>query len=90
MVWILENHLILLNNYFLDVRGQNKKARHIEISSHLKKLQVPCAALLETRVKVGNKDRVRKVFGLGWQWYDNYSQHSNGRIWLMWKEVLWI
>lgn len=68
-----------------NVRGLNKKARHLEISAHLKNLLVPCVALLETRVKSSNAGKIRKVFGAHWCWIDNYTYHVNGRIWIMWK-----
>ncbi|XP_058768386.1 uncharacterized protein LOC131642116 [Vicia villosa] len=69
-----------------NIMGLNKRARHVEIGAHLKRLQINCAALLETRVKKNKADEIRKRFGNKWNWLDNYSDHSNGRIWIMWEE----
>lgn len=68
-----------------NVRGLNKKSRHNEIWAHLKTLGVSCIALLETKVKKNNATKVRQIFGHDWDWLDNYDNHPNGRIWLMWK-----
>ncbi|XP_058776813.1 uncharacterized protein LOC131651162 [Vicia villosa] len=68
-----------------NVRELNKKERHLEIKAHLKRLQVPCMALLETKVKENNAARIRQTFGNDWDWIDNYDYHPNGRIWVMWK-----
>lgn len=48
------------------VRGLNKRAIHIEIGAHLRNVQVSCVAMLETRVKMNNANKVRKVFGINW------------------------
>lgn len=42
-------------------------------------------ALLETRVKAHNKDRVVKKFGNSWSWVHNYEASSRGRIWIAWN-----
>lgn len=68
-----------------NIRGLNKKARYIEIGAHLKTLNVSCVALLETQVKRNNANKMRHVFGNNWKWFDNYDDHPNGRIWIMWK-----
>lgn len=50
-----------------NVRDLNKISRHlIEIAAHLKKLQVSCVALQETRVKRDNAEKIRKKFGSRW------------------------
>lgn len=68
-----------------NVRRLNKRATHLEIKAHLKSLQVPCMALVETKVKYNNVVRIRKVFGNDWDWTNNYTNHPNGRIWVMWN-----
>lgn len=45
-----------------NVRGLNKRARHIEIGAHIKNMQVSYVAMLETRVKLNNVNKIRKVF----------------------------
>lgn len=68
-----------------NVRGINKEARHKEVCSYLHSFDVPIVALLETRVKKHNADRIRSKFGNKWEFADNYTHHDNGRIWLMWN-----
>ncbi|XP_058756016.1 uncharacterized protein LOC131629234 [Vicia villosa] len=72
-----------------NVRGLNKHARCLEVGAHLKKLQVSCLALLETRVKINNSKIVRKRLGFDWEFIDNYEHHINGRIWLAWNPNIW-
>lgn len=66
-----------------NVRGLNKIARHNEIGAHLGNMKVSCVAMLETRVKENNANKVRRVFGVNWNWIDNYEHHLNGIIWVM-------
>lgn len=68
-----------------NVRGLNKRARHIEIGSHLRKMEVSCVALLETRVKENNANKIMRILGNNWSWTNNYEHHINGRIWIIWK-----
>ncbi|XP_058771902.1 uncharacterized protein LOC131645245 [Vicia villosa] len=72
-----------------NVRGLNKSARYLEVGVHLKKMQVSCLVLLETRVKIGNSESIRKKLGLNWSYSDNYEYHVNGRIWLGWDPNVW-
>lgn len=69
-----------------NIRGLNKAVKFCEIDSHLTELNVSVAALLETRVKKDNKDRVRKRLGRNWCYLDNYDKHDNGRIWALWND----
>lgn len=66
-----------------NVRGLNKATRHMEIGSRLRKLKCACVALLLTRAKKTNAERIRNKLGK-WSSVDNYSNHDNGRIWLLW------
>ncbi|CAK8574902.1 unnamed protein product [Lathyrus sativus] len=68
-----------------NVRGINKQARHREISSYISTFSVPICALLETKVKQNNADKIRKSFGPNWKFEDNYEHNSNGRICILWK-----
>lgn len=68
-----------------NVRGLNKRIRHLEIRAHLKNLHVPCIALLETKVKQNNTHKIRHQFGQDWSWLDNYEKHTHGIIWVIWK-----
>lgn len=69
-----------------NVRGINKEERHKADSSYLYVLNVPIVALLETRVKQVNANKIRRAFGNNWPYLDKYSHHRNGRIWLIWKD----
>lgn len=62
-----------------NIRGLNKK----NVVTHIKNFQVSCVALLKTRVKHNNANRIRMRFWNGWSWLDNYTHHLNGRIWIM-------
>lgn len=68
-----------------NVMGINKRARHMKIIAHIKKINVSYVALLETRVNSNNSSAIRKRFGDEWCWLNNYEKHQNGRIWLLWK-----
>lgn len=68
-----------------NVRGLNKRARHVGIGSHIRNMQVSYVAMLEIRVKLNNVNKVRKVFGSNWTWLDNYDHHPKIRIWIPWK-----
>ncbi|XP_010694718.1 uncharacterized protein LOC104907481 [Beta vulgaris subsp. vulgaris] len=71
-----------------NVRGLNDPLKIKEVKSFLVVNKLNIFALTETRVKLANKDRIRKKFGGSWQWGDNYSHSSKGRIWLAWKHAL--
>ncbi|XP_010687394.1 uncharacterized protein LOC104901504 [Beta vulgaris subsp. vulgaris] len=71
-----------------NVRGLNDPLKIKEVKSFLVGNKLNIVALNETRVKLANKDRIRKKFGGSWQWGDNYSHSSKGRIWLAWKHAL--
>ncbi|XP_056691942.1 uncharacterized protein [Spinacia oleracea] len=42
-------------------------------------------ALLETRVKESNFNRVVNKFGRSWKWENNYTKNPRGRIWVGWQ-----
>lgn len=67
------------------VMGLNKQARHIEINSYLSDFQVHVIAMLETRVKKTNADKIRNKLGNNSKYVDNYTDHENGGIQLMWN-----
>ncbi|XP_010683670.1 uncharacterized protein LOC104898313 [Beta vulgaris subsp. vulgaris] len=68
--------------------GLNDPLKIKEVKYFLVVNKLNIFALTETRVKLANKDRMRKKFGGSWQWGDNYSHSSKGRIWLAWKHAL--
>lgn len=46
-----------------NLRDLNKRARRIEIEAHFIKMKESCAAILETRVKENNANKIRRMFG---------------------------
>ncbi|KAF5194053.1 hypothetical protein FRX31_016358 [Thalictrum thalictroides] len=44
--------------------------------------------VVETRVKEKNKVSVFRNIGLNWPMLENYEDHYNGRIWLLWNPTL--
>ncbi|KAF5186913.1 reverse transcriptase, partial [Thalictrum thalictroides] len=48
-------------------------------------LKVSILGLLETKVKQVAFERIRNICCPGWSFYDNYSKHPAGRIWLCWN-----
>ncbi|XP_058722177.1 uncharacterized protein LOC131593630 [Vicia villosa] len=57
-----------------------------EISSRLRELRPDICILLETRVKSDKACSIRNKINLGGRFVDNYSHHSNERIWIHWNE----
>lgn len=67
-----------------NVRGLNNVARCQEVGSHLLRLNVHIAILVETRIKQGNADKVCRKLGSKWNYVDNYAHHANGHTWSLW------
>ncbi|KAL5127208.1 hypothetical protein HKD37_14G039672 [Glycine soja] len=55
-----------------------------EIGSRLLELRPTITILIETRVKQVKARNIRNKLRLQGEFLDNYSSHSNGRIWLNW------
>ncbi|XP_058784780.1 uncharacterized protein LOC131659636 [Vicia villosa] len=72
-----------------NIIGLNKRARAIEVGAHLRYLHASIVVLLETRVKNKNSDSVRNKLAKNWNYLDNYKDHDNGRIWVLWNPQLW-
>ena len=71
-----------------NVRGMNMRVKLAEIGPYLKRLGLPVVVLTETRVRKQNADKVRKYLGRNWNVLDNYDNHSNGRIWILWNPMV--
>jgi hypothetical protein len=69
-----------------NVRGLNKMGKVREISFRLLELNPDIAILLETRVKNNKAESIRKKLKLRGTYVDNYTKHSNGRIWIFWND----
>lgn len=69
-----------------NTRGLNKISKLRDISSRLLELGLDISILIETRVKNTNADKVRSKLNLPGRYEDNYSNHNNGKIWIVWNE----
>lgn len=67
-----------------NVRGLNNVGKLKEIGSRLLELRPTITILIETRVKQVKARNIRNKLRLQGEFLDNYSSHSNGRIWLNW------
>lgn len=70
-----------------NVRGLNKSGKLKEISSHLHKLQAEIIVLIETKVKENKVPKIREKLQVKGTYFDNYKDHANGRIWLVWDNT---
>lgn len=70
---------------FWNVRGLNEACRQLDVSSFLFKNKKILVGLMETRVRVPNKDKGLKAFS-GWNMTDNYAHAVNGRMWVLWQQ----
>ncbi|XP_058756104.1 uncharacterized protein LOC131629335 [Vicia villosa] len=71
-----------------NVRGLNKSGKLREIRSCLLELFPEICILIETRVKSNKADSIRNKLNLSGKVADNYSNDSNGRIWVIWNDGL--
>ncbi|XP_048494360.1 uncharacterized protein LOC125494691 [Beta vulgaris subsp. vulgaris] len=72
-----------------NVRGMNDPFKIKEIKSFLYNHKVAVCALLETRVREQNANKVQGKFGKDWKWLNNYSHSARGRIWIGWRPA-WV
>lgn len=68
-----------------NIRGFNDPLKAPAVKALLGVHDVNIIGLIETKVKAGNAAKVQKRLGQCWQWLDNYTHSSKGRIWLGWK-----
>ncbi|PHT79156.1 hypothetical protein T459_17208 [Capsicum annuum] len=67
------------------IRG-NKRYKQKKLNKFLKAHHIRLAGLIETRVKGNNMHRIANCIAPGWEILHNYSDASNGRIWLIWDQ----
>lgn len=67
------------------MRGLNNPSSIVKVRKYLGHNKVNFVGLLETKVKISNKERVRRKFGGNWRWEDNYNASHRGRIWVAWN-----
>ena len=68
-----------------NVRGLDSPLKIGEIKKFMRQKKVSIIALLETRNKSHNKDRIVKKLGNAWRWEHNYEASNRGRIWFSWS-----
>lgn len=68
-----------------NVRGLNDPLKQKEVKNFLNKSHISYIALFETRVRRTNVAKIRKRFGIDWQWEDNNDFSPRGRIWFGWR-----
>ncbi|XP_021866145.1 uncharacterized protein [Spinacia oleracea] len=71
-----------------NVRGMNDPIKVGEIKKFLAENKIVVVALVETKIKEENCNKILKKFGSVWQWDFNYSHSPRGRIWLGWKHAV--
>ncbi|XP_058775694.1 uncharacterized protein LOC131649972 [Vicia villosa] len=69
-----------------NVRGLNKSGKLREISSRILELKPGICILIETRVKNNKAINVRNKLNLPGKYIDDYPNHTNGRIWIVWND----
>ncbi|KAF5204974.1 Dnase i-like superfamily protein, partial [Thalictrum thalictroides] len=72
---------------FWNVRGMNDTEKARAISNVRVENNFCLVALLETKVKKGNYDFVRRIACGSWEHINNYSKDESGRIWVCWDPV---
>ncbi|XP_010687054.1 uncharacterized protein LOC104901201 [Beta vulgaris subsp. vulgaris] len=72
-----------------NVRGMNDPFKIKEIKNFLYSHKVAVCALLETRVREQNANKVQGKLGKDWKWLNNYSHSARGRIWIGWRPA-WV
>ena len=67
-----------------NIRGVSRPFKQKELRVWIHKNQVALVGVLETRVRAENSSQIISSILPYWQSVTNYSQHPNGRIWLIW------
>lgn len=44
--------------------------------------------MLETKVRLPNKEKILRKFGSNWKWHCNYDFSPKGRMWLGWNSLI--
>ena len=65
-----------------NIRGLNDPLKQIEVRSFVKSHALDFVCILETRVRVSNKDRIFSSIFPGWKLFHNYDHAVLGRIWM--------
>ena len=67
-----------------NIRGVGKPFKQKELRTWILKNHLSMAGVLETRVRVNLSPQIINSIIPSWQTIYNYTQHPNGRIWMLW------
>ncbi|KAF5189600.1 hypothetical protein FRX31_020813 [Thalictrum thalictroides] len=68
-----------------DMRGFNKKFKHAEVGRLVRENDLNIIGLVETKVKQEKAYQFVQDVGPGWEYAQNYTFCSRGRIWVCWN-----
>lgn len=72
-----------------NVRGACSPTKKKDIWEHILLLGVSFAAIVETKIKDGNKHTITNLFPAGWHCCSNHDVVDLGRIYLGWNPNAW-
>jgi hypothetical protein len=68
-----------------NIRGPKEHMKQREVRKFIHEHHLSILGLVETKVKVVNKDMVLKAIDRNWKALCNYDHSPNGRIWVCWN-----
>ena len=71
-----------------NIRGVCEPFKQRELRSWILNHHISMVGVLETRVRAGRSPHLIDSIMASWQSVSNYSQHTNGRIWLLWDPIV--
>ncbi|GFZ21585.1 hypothetical protein Acr_29g0007470 [Actinidia rufa] len=71
-----------------NIRGLNSPLKQNGILKHIRKHKVTVMGILETKLSKHRLEGIARKKFRGWAMTDNFQQHPNGRIMIMWKESM--
>lgn len=67
-----------------NVRGFKDPNKMKAMKQLVKKHKIQVITLIETKVREGNGEKVKKNLGNRWNWSHNYLFSHKGRLWVGW------
>ena len=71
-----------------NIRGVCEPFKQRELRAWIHSQHISMVGVLETRVRAGHYPHLIDNIMASWQSVSNYSQHPNGRIWLLWDPTI--
>lgn len=72
-----------------NVRGYNKEGRKRDIMDHIHSISPSIVALVETKVKLRNLQKINSCVPMEWLSCNNFHLSDKGRIWIAWNPNVW-